>query len=389
MCVIPFRTPKTAPVPLARLLRCAAAAAGLWVVPTHLHAQEVAKESRTHVVKTGDTLWELAQIYLSDPFLWPEIYRINTDVVEDPHWIFPGEVLRVPGPGTGTPELQVVGDETLPAIPVTQQEPLGPTTAAGPTIFTEPPRRPRASGGGRMTAGTQPRAEVRRGEYLAAPWVERNGGPRGAGRIVASADIAGIAQASERRRFQFNDRLYVTLPTTGVVDEGDRFVVFALGPKLTGLGQVVIPTGIVEIIEPHRGREASVARLVEQYDEVMLEQGLLPLEELQMAPGVRPASQELGLTSRIVWVRDQPVVPGIQTYVVVDATLQDGLSPGDQLTLYRPRRSSDRGVVLPEQRIAVAQVVRVTPFGTTAMIIDIEQPAVKEGTHVRVTARMP
>ena len=34
-------------------------------------------------MKTGDTLWDIARLYLSDPFLWPEIYRLNTAVVED------------------------------------------------------------------------------------------------------------------------------------------------------------------------------------------------------------------------------------------------------------------------------------------------------------------
>ena len=37
-----------------------------------------------HVVKKGDTLWDLAQYYLKDPFRWPEIFRRNTDVVENP-----------------------------------------------------------------------------------------------------------------------------------------------------------------------------------------------------------------------------------------------------------------------------------------------------------------
>jgi len=48
------------------------------------------------VVKEGDTLWSVANYYLKNPQLWPEILKYNKLPSSDPNVILPGMKLRVP-----------------------------------------------------------------------------------------------------------------------------------------------------------------------------------------------------------------------------------------------------------------------------------------------------
>jgi hypothetical protein len=59
--------------------------------------QPVAAPVRTHRVVSGDTLWHIAQRYLGSGPRWPEIFALNTAIIKNPHWIYPGQVFRIPG----------------------------------------------------------------------------------------------------------------------------------------------------------------------------------------------------------------------------------------------------------------------------------------------------
>lgn len=49
-----------------------------------------------YTVQKGDTLWGICEAYFHDPWRWPKVWALNPDVT-NPHWIFPGQTIRIGG----------------------------------------------------------------------------------------------------------------------------------------------------------------------------------------------------------------------------------------------------------------------------------------------------
>ncbi|HUO51071.1 MAG TPA: LysM peptidoglycan-binding domain-containing protein [Gemmatimonadaceae bacterium] len=378
------------PFASARALALVGALGVLLAAPAR--AQEPAPMPATHTVKRGDTLWDIAKMYLNDPFLWPEIYRLNSDVVEDPHWIYPGEVLKLPGAGP-SPTTQVVSEDQVeknaPEQPVTEQAPA----VVGTTVFSVANKR-RVLSASRFggTANTYLHTAVRPDEFYGAPWLDRASGPAAYGEIVRTANMPGEVRGVMRDKFTTDDYVFFTVPKGVVAAKGDMYLVYRTGEDFGNGTQVMFPTGLLRVVEVN-GNDAVLGQLTRFYTTVRLGQRVIPLEKFSMDPNARPAPLLLGTEGKIVWIPDNITVASKEDYLMLDVGLKDGVKIGDQFTIYKPRTKlqTETGITteIPEVSIGVVQVVKVTDYGATALVVDVRYPNIIPGSYARLTARMP
>jgi LysM repeat protein len=80
-----------------------------------------------HVVRRGDTLWDISSLYYSSPWEWPRVWSYNPEVT-NPHWIYPGDQVRLRGEGEAE-TAPAAGAEPDQPVPASARRPAGESGA--------------------------------------------------------------------------------------------------------------------------------------------------------------------------------------------------------------------------------------------------------------------
>jgi hypothetical protein len=261
----------------------------------------------THVVRKGDTLWDLCAYYFNDPWRWPKIWSYNPTIT-NPHWIYPGDLVRLFGAGEA-PEPRAITR-------------IAPSESPG-MAFQEP------------STGTS--VELRQLAFMDAEQLKFSGEIVGSVEdkmLLTTGDEIFIEYANGKPP-QVSKRYAIYTPT----EEVDH-------PEGGGkVGAYVLLRGEVQIVEVKKDKKA---RGIITYVTGTVERGYKVGPLKTQFKDVEPVVAAKNLEGVIIAILDVDQLIGAGAVVFLDRGKDDGVKIGNRFVVVRRGDAYDADHALPE-----------------------------------------
>ena len=252
-----------------------------------------------YVVKVGDTLWDIAATFLRDPWYWPEVWYINPQV-ENPHLIYPGDVLAMVTID-GQQRITTVRGSTYRVSPTARVTPL---TEAITSIPYE-----------QIAAFLSKGLVLEKGQADRLPYILATRGDH----MMASAGneiyVRGGDPSANGTRFS------VVHVADELRDPDDN--------DLIGYQGVYVGEG-----SQSRGGDPATIALTDTNREALAGDRLIP-ETVDIPLTFFPKAPDMTVDGRIISVVDGVSLIGQYQVIVLNRGARHGLAPGDVLTVYQ------------------------------------------------------
>ena len=305
--------------------------------------KEAPKENggRIYTIKQGDTLWDISNTYLKDPFLWPFIWKANL-YITNPDLIYPGNKLVIPSLAPIERALQA---------PVVPQEQL-----VGKPTTTVPEEEQRALAKKFILPEEAPVPIIDKYAMLNAGFVNQE----------ESGDVI-VGSKEEKTIYGYDDIVYVTIESKEAA-LGDKFLIYqpldTVKHPVTGktFGRLIKVLGILQLTE--KGAPGTyAARITISFNFAEKGSMLTPYQEPTLVYNTAQAKPK-DISGYILEVVDGRTINAHTDIVYLDKGSADGVDAGDRFVIYaKPKKST-----YPKPVLGEAQVFIVKEHTATAVV---------------------
>jgi LysM repeat protein len=329
-----------------------------------------ASAPKNYVVRHGDTLWGIANMFLRDPWTWPEIWYVNPQV-KNPHRIYPGDQLQLALGSNGHTALRLV--RTL----ATTAAPIGSAARLRPLLRSSPLDTP---------IETIPYSII--AAFLSHPTMLSADQIRAAPYVVALMESHVIAGAGHE--------IFIKQAKG---ETGARYNVMHVDQELVNpenghhLGYMAIYAGTAELTQ---AGPIAKAVLTDSARETLQGDVLIPEDRAPVADFV-PHVPERPVSGSIMAVVDNVLLAGQDQVVAINRGSDDGIERGNVLTVDQaPITAADpcamienastcythKSVTLPTDTAGTLLVFRTFRNMSYALILNDTVP-MQVGDHIR------
>ncbi len=285
---------------------------------------EARDEVFTYTVIKHDTLWDISDKFLKDPFKWPRIWKHNP-YIKNPHLIYPGDVVRITPDGIEIIRRveKKVDVGALPVVPLEPEEEA--VVMLEPALEPPPPPPP--------------------GPRYSAPRMARKGFISD-GELDSSGAIIGPKKMGLKDMailIQEGDEVFVSFKDASGVEAGGRYTIFKVGSRVTHpvtgrkLGYMIDILGDLVVIGTGDVMEA---RINDAFKEIEVDEGALLKRYKEPATEVELAESEKGVSGYVLASLEGEENSVEGDIIYIDKGEDDGLMNGNVMRIYRDRKAA-------------------------------------------------
>ncbi len=354
-------------------------------VPQEKGTVKIPDEENIYVIKKGDTLWHISEMFLKNPFKWPDLWKTNTYIV-NPHLIYPGNTVKILPTGvivSGEKAKQAAIEAVPEGLPVEKlqkpeeqmQEVL--VKVEEPALPQPPEEKP----------APQPIHEIVK---VSSAIMGRHG-------FISVKDVKGdgmiIGSKAEGLLLSQGDIVYISLRKGTAVKEGDKFNIFTTTDKVKHpvtekpIGFLTDIIGALEVTKVEKDGVIT-AKIEKSYKEISKGAKLKSYEP--PIQDVTVKKTEKTVNGLVIASIEDKVSLAENDIVYLDKGKNGGLDVGNIMHIFRPfikvsdPMSQDKKstITLPPVELGRLIIIRVEDDTSTAFIIKSRQ-VIYKGDRVR------